>query len=167
MKNLLIILVSLFFFTTSFSQSIEYPKFEIDSLGQKVVVMTIEQAQALDNSTDLIPLFEKMNTQVGSVDSACIKVVNEKDIVIAKQNIQISDQKSLLLVKDREIANLHYQIDDYKAKELLYKREIENKDAEINLHLDKIKDQKVKMWLGGSIGGLVIVGLVVAIIATN
>ena len=44
MKNLFTILITLFF-TSMFSQGkeIEYPKFEVDSLGQKVITMTILQ----------------------------------------------------------------------------------------------------------------------------
>ena len=150
MKNLIkyIICVSFLFLTMSVSaQVIDYPRFETDSLGQKVIVMTIEQAQALDNKTDLIPLFEKLNFQIGSVDSACIKVINEKDVVIASQEVQLNNQKSLLVVKDEEISNLQSQIIDYKNNELTYIKEIENKDKEIQLHLDKIHKQKVKMFI--------------------
>ena len=167
MKNLIkcVICLSILFLTMSVSaQVIDYPRFETDSLGQKVIVMTIEQAQVLDNQIELIPLFEKLNIQIGSVDSACIKVVNEKDVVIASQQVQINDQKSLLLVKDKEISNLQGQIIDYKNTELTYIKEIENKDKEIKLHLDKIHSQKVKMFIGGGIGGVAIIGLVLSLL---
>ncbi len=167
MKTFLTLILTTLLMNVCFSQNIEYPRFEIDSLGQKVVVMTIEQAQALDNSTDLLPLFNQLNVQIGSVDSACIKVVNEKDVVIAKQQVQINDQKSLIKVKDEEILNLQAQIFDYKNKEILFKQEIKNKDQEIELHLGKIKSLKTKMWVGGSIGGLVIIGLVVGILTIH
>lgn len=167
MKNLIkyVICLSILFLTMSVSaQVIDYPRFETDSLGQKVIVMTIEQAQALDNKTDLIPLFEKLNVQIGSVDSACIKVINEKDMVIASQEVQLNNQKSLIVVKDKEISNLQSQIIDYKNKELTYIKEIENKDKEIKLHLDKIHKQKVKMFIGGGIGGVAIIGLVLSLL---
>jgi hypothetical protein len=167
MKNLIkyFIFLSILFLTTSVSaQKINYPRYEIDSLGRKVIVMTIEQAQSLDNETDLLPLFEKLNVQVGEVDLSCIKVVNEKDVVIAIQEVQISNQKSLLVVKDKEISNLQAQITDYKNQEFTYIKEIENKDKEIELHLDKIHDQKVKMFIGGGIGGVTIVGLILSLL---
>ena len=166
--NKFILTVLIGFCTLSlFSQSIDYPKFEIDSLGQKVIVMTIEQAQALDNSTDLLPLYNKLDTQVGAADSACIKVIDDKNRVISQQQIQVTQQKELIKVKDLEIENLQVRINDYKNNEVIFKKQIENKDAEINLHLGKIKDQKKKMILGGSFGGLAIIGLVVGIIAIN
>ena len=155
------------FMSSVFSQTIEYPRYEIDSLGQKVIVMTIEQAQALDNSTDLIPLFNKLNVQLGSVDSACIKVVNDKDVIIAKQQVQINDQRTLIVTKDDEISNLQKRISQYVVNEEFYKKEIKNKDTEIQLHLDKIHDQKVKMWVGGSLGGVAIIGLIVGILAIH
>ena len=43
------------------SGQIDYPKVETDSLGQKIVIMTIEQAQKLDNSSDLLVLFGKLS----------------------------------------------------------------------------------------------------------
>lgn len=166
MKKFIAILLVLIC-TKLVGQSLEYPRFEVDSTGQKVVVMTIEQAQALDNSTDLIPLFNKLNVQVGGVDSACIKVVNDKDVVIAKQQIQINEQKQLVIIKDREITNLQSQIFDYKNTQRVSDLQLSNKDKEIKLHLDKIKDQKIKMWIGGATSGLVIVGLILGIITNN
>ena len=55
MKKLFTILLTLFF-STMFSQvaQIQYPKFEIDSLGQKVVVMTIPQAMKLNNNSNIL-----------------------------------------------------------------------------------------------------------------
>ena len=98
MKSILLIfalIISLF----SYSQKIDYPKFDIDSLGQQVVVMTIEQAQALDNNSDLLLLFEKLNSQMADYDSVCVKVINDKDNVIVSQKMEISNlKKSLWLV---------------------------------------------------------------------
>jgi glucan phosphorylase len=147
------------------SQTIEYPRYEVDSLGQKVVVMTIEQAQKLDNDTDLLALFEKLDSDLDDYDSLCVKVIAEKDVVIAQQTVQINQLKELNKNKDAQIDNLLAQINDYKNKEIGYIKEIANKNEEINLHLDKIREQKIKMIVGGGLGGLVIIGLVIAIIA--
>lgn len=166
MKNLIFTIISTLISLSLYCQ-IDYPKYEIDSLGQKVIVMTIEQAQSLDNSTDLIPLLKKLNMQSNSSDSICIKVVNEKDVIIAKQEVQINQQKDLLSNKDQQIQNLKQTINEYKNKESLYQQEIKNKDAEINLHLKKIKNQKLKMIVGGSVGGLAIIGLIIGILSIH
>ena len=51
------------FSSSSFAQTLDYPRYEVDSLGQKVIVMTIEQAMKLDNNSELLTLFEKLNSQ--------------------------------------------------------------------------------------------------------
>lgn len=167
MKSIIFLLSFLFMSFNSFSQGMDYPRYEIDSLGQKVVVMTIEQAQKLDNSVDLLNLFEQLDATLNDYDSICVKVIADKDKVIAQQDVQISQLKALNSNKDSQIENLLAQINDYKNKEIGYVKELENKDKEIELHLDKIKDLKTKMWIGGGIGGVVIIGLILGIISTN
>jgi len=165
MRKIIFLLTFLLISMNILSQTIDYPRFETDSLGQKVVVMTIEQAQKLDNDTDMLSLFEKLDSDISSYDSICVKVISEKDIVIAQQTVQINQLKSLVENKDDQIVNLQSQINDYKNKELGYIKEISNKNEEINLHLDKIRDQKIKMIVGGGLGGLTIIGLVIGIIS--
>jgi len=166
MKIILTLLTFLIISITSFSQ-IDYPRFDIDSMGQKVVVMTIEQAQILNNKAQLLSLLEQLDVQINNYDSICIKVINEKEIVIAKQDIQINNLKELANNKDQQIENLQEQIANYKLKEDLLIKEIENKDKEINLHLNKIRKQRNRMILGSSIGGSVIVGLIILIVLSN
>jgi hypothetical protein len=162
MKNLLIILT--FLFTMSSFAQIDYPRIETDSLGQQVVVMTIEQAQIIDNKLELLSLFENLNIQIGNYEVICLRVINEKEEIIAKQEIQIENLKDLNSNKDLQIENLQEQITNYKLKEETYKSEIENKDKEIKLHKDKIKSQRNKMILGGSLGGVIITGLIILLL---
>ena len=100
MKKFLLAIALIFSMTLEGHSQIDYPCYQKDSLGQSVVLLTIEQAQALDNSTDLLVLFEKLNTQLTSYDSVCIKVVADKDRVIAEQTFQIKALKDLVGVKD-------------------------------------------------------------------
>ena len=155
MKKFLAILIFLAFTLTAYSQS-EYPRFETDSLGTKVVVMTIEQAQKLDNNSELLVLFESLNSQIGEYDSVCIKVLGEKDQIINLQTIQISDLKKSLLTKDEKIANLQKSSDEKDTKIVNLNTIITNKDAEINLHLDEMKRVKRKYLIGGSFGGAIL-----------
>jgi uncharacterized protein (DUF3084 family) len=155
MKKFLAILIFLAFTLTSFAQ-IEYPRFETDSLGTKVVVMTIEQAQKLDNNSELLILFESLNAQIGEYDSVCVKVLNEKDQIINLQTIQISDLKKSLLTKDEKIANLQKSSDEKDTKIVNLNTIITNKDAEINLHLDEMRRVKTKYLIGGGLGGAIL-----------
>lgn len=166
MKKIIIFLSFLLFSINCFSQKIDYPIIHIDSTGLTVITMTIEQAQILDNKAELLELVEKANSQMNNVDSVCIKVINEKDEVIAKQDIQISELRGLIDNKDKQIDNLQKRINDYKLNEILFKTEIDNKDKEIKLHLGEITRVKRKSLLGGLAGGVVIIVLT-SLLLTN
>jgi hypothetical protein len=160
MKHILIILMMIL--SSKIFAQIEYPLFTVDSVGTKLVVLTLEQAQALDNKTDLLPLYEKMSTQINNVDSSCIRTIEEKDKTINSQDKLIKNKNSLIIGKDKEINNLNLQVSNYKITEETYKKEIENKNKEIDLHLNKIKRTKGKILIGGGIG--LVVGFVTATI---
>jgi len=162
MKKILllaVLLISLNVFT-----QIDYPRFDVDSLGQTVVVMTIEQAQVLDNKAEMLALFESMNSDINEYQEFCVKVINEKEEVIAKQDIQIKNLSDLNSNKDDQIENLKSQIVNYQVKETMWSEEVLNKDKEIKLHKEKINKQRNRMILGGSIGGAIISGLIAIIL---
>lgn len=160
----LLILLSIINFNLFGQTSTEYPRIEKDSLGQLIVIMTIDQAQKLDNSTDLIPLFEKLNIDISNYDGACVKVINEQQQIIATQKMQIDTLKSQVSEKDEQIDNLKKQVENYKTDLGKCDEQKANNEEIINLQKDKIKKLKQKMGIGGTIGGIAIVVLVLAII---
>jgi hypothetical protein len=162
MKKLLILL-TLLLTMSSFAQ-IDYPRIEKDSLDQEVVIMTIEQAQVIDNKLELLSLFENLNIQINNYEVICVKIINEKEEIIAKQDIQIKNLSDLNSNKDDQIENLKSQIVNYQVKETMWSEEILNKDKEIKLHKEKIDKQRNRMILGGSIGGAIISGLIAIIL---
>jgi peptidoglycan hydrolase CwlO-like protein len=151
--------------TAAFSQT-AYPKFDTDSAGQKLVVLTIEQAQALDNNTDLILMFEKLNSQISNYDSVCLKVVDAKEKVIASQTIQINNLKDALQNKDQQLINLQATIDELTKKSANYEQELKNKNEEIGLHKKEIRRVKRNYILGGGIGGLIL-GIVLSLVLVH
>lgn len=159
------ILALLLFAASSVYGQIEYPRYEKDSLGQIVVVMTVEQAQKLDNATDLLVLFEKLNSQIAEYDSVCLKVITSKDKVIAEQTIQINKLKEACDSKDQQIIDLQKII--AKREETIANLDSQlKKSEEIQLVYKKeVRRLKTKMIVGGSIGGLSIIGLIIGIIA--
>lgn len=164
-KFILALIVLLIVQVEAFSQT-GYPRFETDSLGQKVVLLTIEQAQALDNKTDLLVLLEKLNGQIGEYDSACIKVVNEKEAVIASQTIQINNLKESIVNRDNQLTVQQKNIDGLLVKIASYEKELSNNKTEIDLHIKQIRKSKWRYGIGGGIGGI-IVGLVVSILVLH
>jgi hypothetical protein len=156
-------IISLF----SFSQVIDYPRYEVDSLGQKVVVLTIAQATELDNNSELLGLFEKLNAQIGEYDSACIKVINEKDKVIAIQKIEIAKLKESLSVKDEQIVALQKTIEEYQSTVAIMGAQLKAKDKIIDEKNRQIRKLRFKTFMGGIGGSLAIVGLLVAFVLIN
>jgi uncharacterized protein (DUF3084 family) len=166
MKTYLITII-LFIISFSLSAQIEYPRIEIDSLGKEVVVMTIEQAQQLDNNSELLSLFEGLNSQMLNYDSICVKVINDKDYIISIQKLEISKLKESLDNKDDKIETLQSDIDRHNQKILLLESQLLNRNELIEVKDQKIKDLKVKMYVGGGMSGLAIVGLILGILLIN
>jgi predicted phage tail protein len=166
-KQLIIVARSLFLLTlisiNVYSQ-IDYPKYEVDSLGQKVIVMTIEQAQSLDNNSEMLSLFEKLNSQIGSYDSVCVKVINDKDVVISSQKLQISKLKESLNNKDEQITTLQSEIKQHEVKEKILQDQVDNRQEVIGEKDKQIKKMKLKMILGGGVGAAIIGGLLFIIL---
>jgi hypothetical protein len=166
MKKIILIISIILLSVCSYSQ-IDYPRYEVDSFGKTVVVMTIEQARRLDNSMDLLSLFEEMNSDLISYDSLCVKVINEKDKVISIQSMEISKLKENLNVKDAQITSLQNQIDLYVKNEILWGEQIKIKQDEIDIKKKQVKDLRLVSIVGGITAGSVIVGLVAAIIMVS
>lgn len=118
MKKILTI-ITLFLTTIMFSQFSNeepYPRYEIDSLGQKVVVMTIPQAMKLNNNSNLLEGYIKLASEMVDYETMFIKVVNEKDEVIKKLEVVVSKQTGQMLVKDQKIETLQNEIIELNKK---------------------------------------------------
>jgi len=137
MKSLLTLLVGLLISINVLSQEIEYPRYELDSLGQSVVVMTIEQAQKLDNNSDLLQLFEQLNVQIGSYDSVCVKAVNDKNILISEQKVLIEQLNTSIDTKDTTIETLQKQVTEYQLREVMFNDQLINKTMATTLLKNK------------------------------
>lgn len=171
MKKFLSLIVGLVLSLSAYSQysqpKIDYPKFETDSNGQQVIVMTIEQAQSLDNSTDLLALLEKQSTQMGSYDSVCVKVINDKEQVIASQKMEIAKLKESLNNKDQQIAALQGEVASYLKKILILESEVANRQKVIDEKNLQIRGLKTKMVFGGIGGGVAIIGLILGLVVLH
>ena len=170
MKKFLTLIIGMILSLSSFAQyskPIEYPKFEIDSNGQQVLVMTIEQAQNLDNSTDLLALLEKQNTQMGQYDSVCVKVINDKEQVIASQKMEIAKLKESINNKDLQIKSLQGEVAAYLKKILILEEQVDNRQQVIDEKNLQIRKMKTKMVFGGIGGGVAIIGLVLGLLLVH
>ena len=166
MKKIYTILMTLIF-TTMFSQvtpEIKYPKFEVDSLGQKVIVMTIPQAMKLNNNSDLLEKFEAQEIKIKEYETLCVKVISEKDDVIAKLNLTIGKQDGQLLVKDEKIKSLQGEILGWMEKSHILEEKVANRQQVIDEKDKQLKRIKLKMVVGGVGGVAIIVPLVLKVV---
>lgn len=166
MKKIYTILMTLVF-TTMFSQltpEIKYPKFEVDSLGQKVIVMTIPQAMKLNNNSDLLEKFEAQDIKMKEYETLCVKVISEKDDVIAKLNVTIGHQDGQLLVKDEKIKSLQGEILGWMEKNKVLEAQLVNRQQVIDEKDKQLRRLKTKMVVTGIGGSVVIVGLLLSVL---
>ena len=167
MRRLLVILMTLCF-STIFAQltkpKIEYPRYEIDSLGQKVVTMTIQQAMKLDNDSELLSLFKKQSIEMADYETLCIKVISDKDDVIAKLNISIGRLDNQLTTKDEKIVTLQNEILEYVKNNGILQEQVNNRQKSIDEKDIQLRKLKTKMFIGGGLGGMAVVSLLLVII---
>jgi uncharacterized protein (DUF3084 family) len=162
MKKLFTLLMTLVF-TTMFSQvtqPIKYPKFEVDSLGQKVIVMTIPQAMKLNNNSNILEKFEQLQAEMQDYENICVKVINEKEEVIAKLDVVITKQDSQLVKKDEKINALQQEILGWMQKNQVLQIEVTNRQKVIDEKDSQLSRLKTKMVVGGISGSAIIIGLV-------
>jgi hypothetical protein len=160
----LLALIMLMFTTLAFSQKkeIDYPRYEVDSLGQKVVVITVRQAMILDNNSDLLILLKKQVIEMNEYEDICVKVINDKEVVISKMTVQISKLEKDLVVKDDKIKILQDEILALVAKLKLSDEQLANRDDVIKTMNKQMSNLKTKMIIGGIGGGIIIVALVLS-----
>jgi hypothetical protein len=165
----IILMIFIFFSISSFSQrivtdSLSYPIVTTDSIGNKIVILTIEQAKKIDNKLDLLELIKISNNMSLSIDSVCVIVIDEKNQVIANQDMQISKLDSLVFNKDEQIENLKMQIANQSSINQTFKMEIENKDTEIKLYIDRISNLEKRTFWSGIGSGVILVVLTTLIL---
>jgi hypothetical protein len=147
----------------TFSQvttEIKYPKFEVDSLGQKVIVMTIPQAMKLNNNTDLLNKFEAQGIKMKEYETLCVRVISEKDVVIAKLNATIVKQEDQLSEKDGKIKALQGEILGWMERNKVLELQLANRNQIIDEKNKQLSTLKTKMIIGGGLGSLALIGLI-------
>lgn len=167
MKKYLITLIISIFSSLSFSQAIEYPRIEIDQMGNSVLVMTIEQAQKIDNNLELLKLFEKQGIQCDSLNTAYLKVIDNLNNQVCLLELSVSELKKQINDKDKQITNLQQQLLNEKSSNNLCEEQKRNKDEEIKLLKKELRKQKTQKILGYIVGGVGILGTIVLAILSS
>lgn len=161
MKNVLILMMLII---TNLISAQGYPKIEKDSLGQTIVIMTIEQAQKLDNDSELLAEFKKLGSANDVEKIAYIKIINGNEKVITSQKVEISKLNIVIKDKSNEIDELKKRIDEYIISTTILNNKYSKSQEMVALRDDHIKKLNTKMLIGGIGGSVVILALIAAII---
>jgi hypothetical protein len=124
-----------------------YPYLFSDSVGSQFVVLTLDQAQKLDNATEFSPTFWKdVNKYYVHVDSLCtmeIEVKNKQIDSLSTMNTELNDMVKIVYnsipQRDEMIKSQNKEIKTLK-EQILLKDEI----SDMQLQLLKGKDKELK-----------------------
>jgi len=162
MKKLLTVVLTIFSLI-SFSQ-IDYPRIETDSLGKKIVIMTIEQAQKIDNNFEILALLTRQGSECDSLNSAYLKVIDNQGNQISLLELNVKKLKEQIKDKDSQIVNLQTRLVNEESSNKLCEKQKENDATEIKILKHEITRQKMKKVIGFVVGAAGIVGGVLLVI---
>lgn len=143
----------------AFSQ-IEYPRIETDSLGNKVIIMTIAQAQKIDNNMEILKLLTLQSSQCDSLSTAYLKVIDNLGKQVALLELDVNTLKSQMMDKDAQISNLQQQLSNSETINNLCEVQKNKQDQEIALLKKEVRKQKLQKVVGFAIGGVAIISSV-------
>lgn len=160
-----IILTTLFMLLSIVCIGQNYPKIEKDSLGNKFVIMTYEQAQKIDNAFELVALLEKAGAECDSLSLSYVKVISKLEKQVSQLETDLKLYKGQVIDKDNQIENLTQRLKNTEDDAKLCNDQISIRDKQIVLLNDEIKSLKTKRNIAYGVGiGGTILGILVAIL---
>lgn len=156
MKNIISIILITLFSTFAFTQN--YPRIETDSTGLKLVVMTVEQAQKIDNAFELLQLLEKAGTECDSLNLSYVKVIDGLKKQVSLLEVDVNLYKGQITDKDKQLDNFNQRLSNCETSNQLCDQQISIRDEQIGLLSKEIKTLKTKRNIayGAGIGGVVL-----------
>jgi hypothetical protein len=161
MKSIFITITIILSSIFGFSQ--EYPRLDTDSIGNRIVIMTVEQAQKIDNSLDLLFILEKLMIDFSKYDEVTMKVIDDQNYLIISQKVEISLLNESLKNKNEQIDNLKEQLENHKTQLLLSNKQLLLKDDVIKEKDEKIGKLKAQKIIGGFINVVAIVIIIILV----
>ena len=157
MKKFILLMMLIMTSLVSFSQT-DYPKIETDSSGHKIVIMTIEQAQKVDNNLEILKLLQIQGSECDSLNTAYLKVIDKMGNQISLLELDVKKLKEQLADKDAQIVNLQTRLSNMEEANKLCEQQKSNKDEEIKLLKKEVRKQKLQKVVGFAVGVVGVVG---------
>jgi predicted RNase H-like nuclease (RuvC/YqgF family) len=154
MKKFLMMAVLMIVSVLSKAQDTSLPQYLIEGGDTIGIIISIEQAQVLDNDSELLELFKKMKLDCDNLDTHYVSVINKLEEQIVLLKVQISDLTNQGKEKDKLINNLKSSLALCEENNRLCQKELENKNEEIKILKNEVFRQKVKKFVsvGGNVG---------------
>jgi hypothetical protein len=144
------------------AQDQDLPKYLIENNDTIGIVMSIEQAQSLDNSAELLNLFKQMSINCDMMDTIYIQIINSLEEKVALLEIQKRDLIKQGEEKDKVIDQLNQALGNCEKNKRLCDEQLEIKEEEIKILKKEIFRQKVKKII--SVAGNVALAVVTTIL---
>lgn len=165
MKNLLLTFLLIFCSFVVKSENTDLPKYYVENGDTIGIILSIEQAQSLDNDAELLSLFKKMKINCDSLEVGYIKIINKLGEKIGILEVQKKDLIKQGEEKDKLINNLENSLNYCEQMNRLCQQELSNKDSEIKILRKELLKQKLKKFIsfgGNTVAILVITWLLIA-----
>ena len=143
MKSLFLTLLLSLTYLISSAQT-ELPRYLIENGDTIGVIISVEQAQKLDNNSELLELFKKLRIDCDNLDTHYIQVINSlnEQGALLKVNVSELEGQSSSLSSWNE--SLKEQLKNSEKSNKLCNEELENKDQEIKILKGELRRQKIK-----------------------
>lgn len=129
------------------------------------VIISLEQAQKIDNDYEVFTQMEKLIKEYNLSDSITISIVNVQNEKIALLEAKIDNNKHIITEKDSLITNLNKTIDTYIRDIMLYKElDTVNKNEIKTLKDENRKNRRQKIAAFVTSGILAVAIIVVSIV---
>jgi len=144
------------------AQDQDLPRYLVENNDTIGIVMSVEQAQSLDNSAELLNLFKQMSINCDMIDTIYVQIINSLEEKVALLEIQKKDLIKQGQEKDIVIDQLRSALGNCQKNNRLCEDQLEIKDEEIKVLKKEIFRQKVKKVI--SISGNIALGIVTTIL---
>ena len=165
MKNLILLTLLSMFSFLSLGQS--YPRIETDSTGKQLVVMTLEQAQKIDNAFELLKLLEKAGNQCDSLTLSYVKVIDVLKRQTTLLEVDLNLYKGQVIDKDKQLSNLNERLANCEKDASECDKQISVRDEQIVLLNDEIKTIKTKRNIAYGVGVVGIIGGILLVLVLH
>jgi peptidoglycan hydrolase CwlO-like protein len=162
MKKILMLTIFMIVSILSKAQTKDLPQYLIEGGDTIGIIISVEQAQVLDNDVELLELFKKLRINCDNLDSHYIEVINAQNDQIALLKVNTKELQGQGVALNSQITSLKEQVQNSEKKNKLCDEELANKDEEIKILKKEIFKQKVKKII--SVTGNVILVVVTTIL---